>query len=102
MKSRRWATLVAILALVPIVAGALASPPAYALGLPTATTVKSDPNPSPACTSVTIKGIVHGGLFPDSPEGLVQFADGGSLLGGPHLISPDFTPAPILGTHIIS
>jgi hypothetical protein len=101
MKSRRWATRVAILALVPIVAGVLASPPAYAVGLPTVTTVESIPNPSPACTSVALTGVVHGGPFLASPEGLVQFADGGSLLGGPHFISPDFDKDPIFGTHTI-
>ena len=99
MKSRRWATRVAILGLVSIVIGALAPTPAYALGSPTVTTLESSQNPSPACGTVTFKATVHG-VFPP-PLGGVQFFDGTSALGGIQIITPDFDPDPIFGTHII-
>ncbi len=101
MSVKRWLALGAVLALVPVVSVASSAGPALAAGSPTVTTVSSSANPSTACGSVTFTATVHGALFPDSPEGLVQFFDGASLLGGPQLITPDFDPDPIFGTHTI-
>jgi large repetitive protein len=101
MKLTRWSALVAAAVLLPLATAGLTSTPAYAVGFPTTTTIGSSANPSAACGSVTFTATVHGALFPDSPEGLVQFFDGDSLLGGPQVITPDFDPDPIFGTHTI-
>jgi hypothetical protein len=81
--------------------GGLTALPAAALGSPTVTTLDSSQNPSTACGSVTFTATVHGALFPDNPEGFVQFADGASNLGAPQLITPDFNDDPVFGTHTI-
>ncbi len=101
MKLKRWSVLAALTLVVPLAAAGLIAQPAAAAGFPTTTTIGSSANPSAACGSVTLTATVHGALFPDSPEGLVQFFDGASLLGGPQLITPDFDPDPIFGTHTI-
>lgn len=75
--------------------------PAFAVGSPTVTTIGSSQNPAPACSSVTFTATVHGALWPDSPLGFVQFFDGVSTLGAPQVISYDFDPDPIFGTHTI-
>ena len=86
--ARRWATRVAVLSLVAIGFGALASTPALAVGSPTHTSLDSSRNPAPACSAVTFTATVHGTLL--SPVGLVQFFDGASTLGGPRAVTPDF------------
>lgn len=101
MKLKRWSALVAVTVLVPLAAAGLSVQPAAAAGFPTTTTIGSTANPAAACSSVTFTATVHGAVFPDSPEGFVQFFDGASLLGGPQLITPDFDPDPIFGTHTI-
>ena len=90
MKARSWTTRVAILGLVLVAFGAIASAPAFALGSPTVTTLNSPQNPSAACATVTFKATVHGLLWPASPLGVVQFFDGGSPLGGLQAITWDF------------
>jgi hypothetical protein len=80
-----------------VVAGAVAPAGASALGAPTSLT--STPNPSSACGNVTFTATVFGLPFPANPEGLVQFFDGGSLLGGPQAITPDFDT--FLGAHVV-
>lgn len=95
---RSWATRVAILGLM-LFAFAAIPPSARAVGSLTHTTLESSQNPSPACGSVTFKATVFGLLFPDSPEGGVQFLDGGSTLGNIQIITPDFDT--ILGEHVV-
>ena len=80
-----------IVSVAVLLIGSLSAAPASAVGFPTVTTLDASPNPSPACGLVTITATVHGAIFPDSPNGLVQFFDGASLLGGLQLITPDFT-----------
>ena len=99
MKIRSWATGVAIVGSMLITSGVISSPPASAVASPTITTLASSQNPSPACRTVTFTATVHG-LFPP-PLGVVQFFDGAGLIGGPQLLTPDFDPDPILGTHIV-
>src|ERR1700690_18402 len=100
MNIKRRIAIVAVLAVVVPLLGVVSSAePALAVGSPTVTTVSSSANPSTACGSVTLTATVHGAFFPDSPEGLVQFFDGASLLGAPQLITPDFDPDPIFRTH---
>ena len=101
MRGRGWAARVAILGSVVAAFGALAASPAFGAGSPTVTTLASSQNPSPACTSVRFTATVHGAFFPDSPLGFVQFFDGASTLGTPQLITFDFDPDPIFGTHTI-
>lgn len=81
------------------IAAAAAPPAAQAIGAPTSLT--SSRNPSPACGNVTFTATVFGLPFPANPEGLVQFFDGTSLLGGPQVITPDFNEDPIFGTHTV-
>ena len=102
MNMRRWIAMVAVLTVVPVVGVVSAAEPALAEGFPTVTTVSSSANPSTACSSVTLNATVFGAFFPDSPEGLVQFFDGASLLRAPQLITPDFDPDPVFGTHTIA
>jgi hypothetical protein len=99
MRSKRWATCVAVLILVPISLVALTPSPAQAVGSPTITTLESSQNPSPACGMVTFKATVSGALFPDSPLGGVQFFDGASTLGGIQVITPDFDT--LFGAHVV-
>ena len=102
MNMKRRIAMVAVLAVVvPLLGVVSAAEPALAEGFPTVTTVSSSANPSTACSSVTLNATVFGAFFPDSPEGLVQFFDGVSLLRAPQLITPDFDPDPIFGTHTI-
>ena len=82
----------AVVASMLVVAGAVAPAGASALGAPTS--LKSTPNPSTACGTVKFTPTVFGLPFPANPEGLVQLFDGGSPLGGPHAISPDFDDGP--------
>ena len=98
MKFRRLARRMSIVSVALLLVGSLSAAPAYAVGFPTVTTLDASPNPSPACGLVTITATVHGALFPDSPNGFVQFFDGASLLGGPQLITPDFTD--VLGVKV--
>jgi hypothetical protein len=90
MKTKGWATRVAILGLALIAFAAIAASPAFAVGSPTVTTLDSSQNPSAACGTVTFKATVHGAPWPDSPLGGVQFFDGASTLGGIQLITWDF------------
>src|SRR5664279_4707513 len=95
---RWWTTRAAILGLT-LFAFAAVPAPARAIGSPTVTTLESSQNPSPACGLVTFKATVFGALFPDSPEGGVQFLDGGSTLGNIQIITPDFDT--VLGAHVV-
>jgi hypothetical protein len=95
---RWWTTRAAIVGLTLFAFTAIPAP-ARAIGSPTVTTLESSQNPSPACGLVTFKATVFGALFPDSPEGGVQFLDGGSTLGNIQIITPDFDT--VLGAHVV-
>jgi Bacterial Ig-like domain (group 3) len=97
MKARSWTTRFAIVGALLIAGGAIAATPALALGLPTSTSLKSSQNPSSACGLVTFTATVTGGLWPDSPLGLVELADNGSPIGTIFL-AWDFDLDPIFGT----
>lgn len=89
MKSQRYVSRLVVVGLLVVAAtGLSAAPASAATGTPTSLT--SSQNPSSACGNVTFKATVFGLLFPASPEGAVQFLDGGSLLGATQIITPDF------------
>ncbi len=96
----RWTARTIVFCTVLIAAGAMAAMPASAAGFPTSTSLEGLPNPSPACGAVTIKATVSGALFPASPYGIVELLDNGAPLGTV-ILTPDFDPDPIFGTHVI-
>lgn len=100
MTARSWSTRAIVFCTVLIAAGAMAAMPASAVGFPTSTSLASSQNPSPACGEVTFKATVFGALFPASPYGVVELLDNGAPLGTV-ILTPDFNPDPIFGTHII-
>ncbi len=91
-------TLVALLAVAGAAAGLLA-PPAFAVGGPTISSIDFSANPASAGQPVTLKVTVRGTVL--SPVGFAQLFDGGSLLGPPLVLTPDFDDADPFCSHCV-
>lgn len=86
MRTRRWAIRAAVLGVIAVSVGAIASP-ALASG-PTTTSISSSRNPSSAGEDVTFTARVTAAFL--FPTGVVQFFDGTSFLGPPKPVILDF------------
>ena len=91
-------TLVALVAVAGAAAGLLA-PPAFAVGGPTISSIDFSANPASAGQPVTLKVTVRGTVL--SPVGFAQLFDGGSLLGPPLVLTPDFDDADPFCSHCV-